>query len=549
MNDRTTRTVTTAQGAVRGVLRDGFAVFHGIPYAASPSRAGRFAAPSPHEGWTGVRDATAPGPTAPQAERNLGAIDMSPYFGPGWIAGDSEADDYLTVDVWTPDDVRAPGDVRASDGIRAPGNVRASADVRAPGNVRASGGIRASGLRHGDHGEQPLPVMVFVHGGGFVAGSARAGLYDGAAFARSGAVLVTVQYRLGIAGFLDLPGAPRNRGLLDVFAALRWVRENIAAFGGDPERVTLFGQSAGATLTGAAIASPSADGLVRRAIVQSGSGLGAFTPEQAARVTEAAAAALGVAPDAEAFAAVTDADLVGAASGLGGVDLRTATAYDPLIGLSPFGLVLDEQPADAVAAGRGAAAGIDLLIGVNSEEGNLYLVPSGAHAASTAADVRTAAELSHPDPDRLLAAYRAERPGAAYGRLRSAVMGDALFGAGSWALAGAHAERSAGATYGYLFDWRSPALGGRLGAAHTVELPFVFGLDPAPLRGERALLGPADPPAGLAARMHAAWVRFARTGNPGWDAYDTGRRATMVIGGEWEVREDPRGAVRRAWQR
>ncbi|MFE7119513.1 carboxylesterase/lipase family protein [Streptomyces sp. NPDC057654] len=503
----TTRTVTTAQGAVRGALRDGFAVFHGVPYAAPPSRAGRFAAPSPHDKWTGVRDATAPGPTAPQAERNLGAIDMSPYFGPGWIAEDTGDgyDDYLTVDVWTP----GP-----------------------------------------DRGEEPLPVMVFVHGGGFVAGSARAGLYDGSAFARSGVVLVTVQYRLGIAGFLDLPGAPRNRGLLDVLAALRWVRQNIAAFGGDPERVTLFGQSAGATLTGAAIASPRGDGLVRRAIVQSGSGLGAFSPEQAARVTKEAAAALGVAPEAGAFDTVSDADLVAAAAGLGGVDLRTATAYDPLIGLSPFSLVVDEQPAEAVAAGHGAAAGTDLLIGVNSEEGNLYLAPSGADVASTEADVRSAAELSHPDPDGLLAAYRAERPDASYGRLRSAVMGDALFGAGSWALAGAHAERSAGATYSYLFDWRSPALGGRLGAAHTVELPFVFGLDPAPLRGERALLGPDGPPAGLADRMHGAWVRFARTGDPGWDPYDTDRRATMVIGGDgWEVREDPRGRVREAWRR
>ncbi len=495
----TTRTVTTAQGTVRGALRDGFAVFHGIPYAAPPSRAGRFAAPAPPEAWTGVRDATAPGPTAPQAERKLGGVDMSPYFGPGWLPGD----DYLTVDVWAPET---------------------------------------------DRGGEPLPVMVFVHGGAFVAGSPRAGLYDGAAFARDGVVLVTVQYRLGIAGFLDLPGAPRNRGLLDVFAALRWVRENIAAFGGDPDRVTLFGQSAGATLTGAVVAAPQAGGLIRRAIVQSGSGLGAFSPEQAARVREAAAAALGVAPDAEAFDALPDAALVEAAGRLGGVDLRTATAYDPLIGLSPFGLVADEQPADAVAAGRGAA-GVDLLIGANSEEGNLYLVPSGAYEASTAADVRTAAEASHPDPDRLLDAYRAQYPEAAYGRLRSAVMGDALFGAGSWALAGAHAERSAGATYSYLFEWRSPALDGRLGATHTVELPFVFGLDPEPLRGERALLGPDAPPAGLAERMHAAWVRFARTGDPGWAPYDTGRRATMVIGRDWELREDPRGGVRRAWRR
>ncbi|NEA38491.1 carboxylesterase family protein, partial [Streptomyces sp. SID11385] len=139
------------------------------------------------------------GPTAPQAPRAFGALDMGPYFGPGWVRGA----DYLTVNVWTP----APG-------------------------------------RSG------LPVMVFVHGGGFVAGSPRAPLLDGAAFARDGVVLVTIGYRLGIPGFLALPGAPANRGLLDVVAALRWVRGNIAAFGGDPGLVTLFGQSAGATLVG-----------------------------------------------------------------------------------------------------------------------------------------------------------------------------------------------------------------------------------------------------------------------------------------------------------
>ncbi|MGW7078411.1 carboxylesterase/lipase family protein [Streptomyces sp. NPDC054871] len=500
------RTVTTAQGVVAGALHAGATVFRGIPYAAPPALTGRFAAPRPHAPWEGVRDATAAGPTAPQAERNLGAIDMSPYFGPGWVPGD----DYLTLDVWTPD-----------------------RPVR-----RSQGKDRL----------QALPVMVFVHGGGFVAGSTRASLYDGTAFARSGVVLVTVNYRLGMAGFLDLPGAPRNRGLLDVIAALRWVRENIAAFGGDPGQVTLFGQSAGATLTGAVIAAPQSKGLVRRAIVQSGSGLGAFSPEQAARVTKAAAAALGIAPRADAFEAVPDVRLVEATARLGGIDLRTTTAYDPLIGLSPFSVVADRQPADAVAAGLGSTD-IDLLIGTNAEEGNLYLVPSGAYATSTMPDVRAAAERSHPEPDLLVDTYRAAHPGATPGQLRSAVMGDALFGRGSWALADAHAERSSGATYSYLFDWRSGAFDGLLGATHTMELPFVFGLDPARLRGPAALFGPGSPPADLAPRMHAAWIRFARAGDPGWAPYDTRRRAAMVIGHRWAVREDLRGDVRRAWRR
>ncbi|MFE6049995.1 carboxylesterase/lipase family protein [Kitasatospora sp. NPDC056446] len=491
--------VTTARGAVRGLRRDdGTTVFLDIPYAAAPVGAGRFTHPLPHGPWAGVRDATVPGPNAPQAERGLGSIDMAPYFGAGWSRGE----DYLTVNVWTPTPARAG-----------------------------------------------LPVMVFVHGGGFVAGSTRSALYDGSAFARDGVVLVTLNYRLGIAGFLDLPGAPANRGLLDVVEALCWVRENIAAFGGDPDNVTLFGQSAGATIVGGVLAAPAAVGLFRRAIVQSGSGLGAFTTEQAARVTAAAAAALGVEPHVDAFAGVSDECLVAAASELAGIDLRTATHHDPLIGLSPFSLVLDTQPAEAVAAGHGSD--VDLLVGTNTEEGLLYLVPVGRYASSTAEDVARTAARSHPDPARLVETYRRTRPGASPGDLRSAIMGDALFGTGTRALADAHAAHAAhagSATFAYEFAWRSPALDGALGAAHAVELPFVFDLAHLPrLRGPAALLGPDEPPADLAARMHETWIRFATTGDPGWARYDTEHRATMRIDAEWALVHDPRGEERRAW--
>ncbi|MEV0829974.1 carboxylesterase/lipase family protein [Nonomuraea rubra] len=488
--------VRTAQGAVRGVRRDGTTVFLNIPYAAAPTGAARFAAPRPHASWVGVRDATTPGPTAPQAERRLGSVDMTPYFGPGWIPGE----DYLTVNVWTP----------------------------------------------GTSGER-LPVMVFVHGGGFVAGSTRSELYDGAAFARDGVVLVTLNYRLGVAGFLDLPGAPANRGLLDVIAALRWVRENIAAFGGDPGRVTLSGQSAGATIVGGVLAAPEAEGLFRRAIVQSGSGLGAFTPEQAARVTRAAARTLGAEPHADAFAGIPDLRLVEVMSELSGIDLRTEAHSDPLIGLSPFSLVLDRQPAEAVAAGRGA--NVDLLVGTNTEEGNLYLAPFGNLSTSTAADVDAAAARSHPRPARLVEVYRKARPQASEGELRAAIMGDALFGVGSRRLADAHATTHGdGATYRYSFAWRSNALDGELGATHAVELPFVFDVTGLPrLRGPHAMLGPDEPPPGLAARTHAAWVGFATTGDPGWDRYDTSRRATMRIGAEWDVVNDPHGDELQAW--
>ncbi|MFE0801190.1 carboxylesterase/lipase family protein [Streptomyces sp. NPDC058812] len=487
--------MTTAQGAVRGLCQGDTLTFLNIPYAAPPRGAGRFAPPQPHEPWDGVRVATVPGPNAPQSGRKLGNVDMAPYFGTGWSRGE----DYLTVNVFTP----------------------------------AAGG-------------DELPVMVFVHGGGFVAGSTRSTLYDGSAFARDGVVLVTLNYRLGIAGFLDIPGAPANRGLLDVVAALRWVRENISAFGGDPHNVTLFGQSAGATTVGGVLATPEAAGLFHRAIVQSGTGLGAFTPEQAARVTKAAAEALGIEPRVDAFADVPDERLVETASKLAGIDLRTETHRDPLIGLSPFSLVLETQPAASVAAGL--AADVDLLVGTNTEEGNLYLVPVGKYATSTAADVDAAAERSHPDPALLVETYRTSRPEASFAELRSAIMADALFGAGSRALADAHAAHPRSATHAYEFAWRSHALDGELGATHAVELPFVFDLADRPeLSGPGALLGPDKAPKGLATRVHETWIRFARTGDPGWDPYDTDRRATMRIDAEWTQVDDPRGQERRVW--
>ncbi|MFJ4594990.1 MULTISPECIES: carboxylesterase/lipase family protein [unclassified Kitasatospora] len=471
--------VETPAGAVRGVRDESGERFRALPYAAAPVGAGRFAAPVPHPGWPGVRDGGRPSPTAPQPARDFGRLDMSPYFGPGWVPGE----EYLTVDVHTP---------------------------------AADGGGR--------------PVMVFVHGGGFVTGSNRAALYGGGAFARDGVVLVTVNYRLGVPGFLELAGAPANRGLLDVLAALRWVRGSVAAFGGDPGNVTVFGQSAGATLVGALLATPAAAGLFRRAIVQSGNGCGAFTPEQAQRVTAAVAAALGVEPTVEAFALVPDERFVAVLPALAGLDLRTDAASDPLAGLSPFSLVLPAQPADALA--DGPAADVDLLIGTNTEEGHLYVVPQGGLESTTDADVLAVAAWVHADPEAALAAHRAARPGATPGELRSAVLGRALFEAGTARLAQAHARISGGRTHRYSFGYRSTALGGRLGAAHTVELPFVFDVADEPwLHGDTGLLGPDPAPAGLAARVHGAWVAFAGTGDPGWAAYDLRRPVAEAFGG------------------
>ncbi len=415
---------------------------------------------------------------------------MSPYFGPGWRRGQ----EYLTVDVRTP----APD-------------------------------------------RQPAPVLVFVHGGGFLAGSTSAPLYDGAAFARDGVVLVTVNYRLGVAGFVSLPDAPDNRGMLDVLAALRWVSQNAAAFGGDPARVTLAGQSAGAVLVAGVLADPASGGLIRRAIVQSGSGTAAQTPEQGRLVARAVADALDVAPTARSLGALTDDRLVDVLPALAGLNVRTATHPAPLGTITPFSLVLDEQPAAALAAGR--SADVDLLAGTTSDEAALYLAPVGLLDGSTEVDVRAVAAQFCDQPDALLAAYRREHPAASAAWLRTQVFGDGLFGTGTRRLLAAHAPGPA-ASYSYTFSWRSDAVDGRLGACHTIELPFVFNCTDLPaLHGPSALLGTAAVPAGLADAVHQTWVDFVATGDPG-----------SVAGAHFRVKRvdpeaGPAGPVAAAWER
>ncbi|NEB57330.1 carboxylesterase family protein, partial [Streptomyces griseus] len=207
----------TVHGTVRGAVERGVAVFRGIPYAAEPVGALRFRAPAPPEPWTGVRETVAYGPTAPKRPY---APPLDRLLPDPAVPGDG----CLNLNVWTP----SPG-----------------------------------------RGTTGLPVLVWIHGGSLVHGSSAVPVYDGSAFARDGVVLVSVNYRLGVEGFGVLPDAPANRGLLDQLAALEWVRDNIAAFGGDPDRVTVAGESAGAVSVAALLASPRSAGLLRRAVLQS----------------------------------------------------------------------------------------------------------------------------------------------------------------------------------------------------------------------------------------------------------------------------------------
>lgn len=488
--------VSTRSGRLMGRADAHARVFLDVPYAAPPVAGSRFAAPRPHQPWTGIRDSTRLGPNAPQPARGrMGSLAISPFFAEGWSPGE----DYLTMNLWAP---------------------------------REQAG--------------PAPVVLFVHGGAFIAGSTRGPIYDGTAFARDGLVFVTVNYRLGAPGFLHLPDAPDNRGRLDVIAALAWLRDNVEAFGGDPQNVTLAGQSAGAIIVSSIVGAPDGRGLFRRAISQSGSGTAAFTPEQAGIVTERFGREIGSTPSAASLARVSDDELVATASRLAGVSLATAAAHDPLGGITPFAPVLAIQPADRIASGHGPQ--IDLLIGSNSDESSLYLAPFDGLAGTTDDDVRATAARFHRDPDRLLAAYRNAMPDVTPAEFRVAILGDGMFGAGTRRVADAHSRHGGGATYVYEFGWQSNALDGALKSSHLMELPFVFeqtGLSS--LIGPNALLGSEPPPRALATRMHAAWVSFARHGNPGWPAYTVTEPAVELIASSGRSAIGWKADVYRAW--
>jgi para-nitrobenzyl esterase len=496
--------VKTSNGAVRGRYEQGVATFKGIPFAAPPVGQRRFAAPVPPQSWDGVREASTFSPTPPQVDfssQRMPGLDLRPIAGEGWRKGE----DYLTLNVWTP-----------------------------------------------EPGKQGLPVMVFIYGGAFVSGGSATPLYDGTPFARDGVVMVSFNYRLGIEGFLPLSGGETNVGLRDQIAALTWVQDNIAAFGGDPNKVTIFGESAGALSIDTLLAVPSAAGLFQRAISQSGGAQHTMSSEQAMRVAARLGEILGVAPTRESIASFSFEQLIVAQSQMlpGLLDLTTAQDVDPTGGLTLFlpvrdGDLISAQPVDAVR--RGASTTVDLLIGTNSQEMNLYYVPTG-FLSLIDNDVKVCERIRerHPEPEKLVAAYRASRPDASSGELFSAIMTDWMFYLPSVRLAEAHAPH-AGGTYLYEFAWPSPTFDNKLAACHGLELGFVFDtLDTPGLIGPQGLVG-ENPPIELARRIHHTWITFATTGDPGWVPYNTQQRSVMRINTTWEILTDPRPLERQVW--
>ncbi len=496
--------VTTNCGAVRGVERDGIRVFKGIPYAAPPVGALRWQPPADPIPWAGVREAGEFGNWAPQNKSNLDDV-MGAETG-------EQSEDCLTLNVWTP------------------------------------------GL---DQGKRP--VMVWIHGGGFTIGSGAQGIYEGRTLSRHGdVVVVTINYRLGIFGFANLAAATGgaipatgNEGLLDQAKALAWVRDNIERFGGDPGNVTIFGESAGGMSIGCLLALPAARGLFHKAIPQSGACHTFATMDSAPLVGEAILKV--TERDVDGLRRASMADLLQAQRR---IESGRVEGY-PLarLGSLPFrpvvdGQVLPVKPHDAISAG--AAAGIPIMAGCTLEEWRLFgaLQPAVTGLDDANMYKRLGYLIDSAHHAGLVATYRASL--AARGveptppETFMAIQTDRIFRIPALRLLERqqpHDRR----LYAYLFDWKSPAAKGALGACHAVELAYVFGTYSKP--GAAKFYGSGPEADALAQVTMTAWVAFARNGDPGWPAYDTGTRTTRILGADCRTENAPLEPERVAWDR
>jgi para-nitrobenzyl esterase len=505
--------VDTRHGKIRGIEEEGVWRFLGVRYGVPPAGELRLrptVAPGRHDG---VVDAVEFGPNAPQPQPTIAS----------GVPGDPSVcdEDCLFLNVWTP------------------------------------------GL---DTGRRP--VMVFVHGGAFVSGTGASLLYRGQHLARRGdVVVVTINYRLGILGFAGHPdlgeargAACANWGLYDQIEALRWVKRNISGFGGDPDNVTVFGESAGAISICSLLGAPAARGLFRRAIVESGPAV-AIPLEAAGSIAGLMMSELGRpgASPAELRSVPLD-ELLEAQSNVGArFDGGAGLAMQPVVD----GMLLPRHPADAVAAGDSAAT--DLLIGTNRDEFKFFamavpqlaFLDEDALALRVGRGLRSAGLDGRVPAEDVISAYRAARSarGASTSpfELFSAMASDWLFRVPQMRLAEAHGRRG-GRVFSYLFEWESPFAGGVLGACHALELPFVFGTLVDPAIGPYC--GNGTDARALSASVQDAWIAFAREGHPApggagelghWPAYEAERRSTMIIGPTCGAIEAPLEAERSFW--
>jgi para-nitrobenzyl esterase len=485
--------VEVQPGGLRGAETDGVAAFKGIPYAASPAREDRWNAPRPVEQWVGVRDAADYGPSCPQPVERP----------PGWAHEEKEDEDCLVLNVW----------------------------ARTP----------LASLR---------PVMVFIHGGLFTLGSGSWPLYDGAALARRGdVVVVTVNHRLGALGYLylaDIVGNTddivSNPGMLDLVASLKWVRENIEVFGGDPRNVTIFGESGGGAKVSILHSMPSAKGLFHRAVIQSGPARKVQERNQASKTARALCDQLGIDPSPTGLKALKEVS----AKEIVVAQQIVAPRPGPGLGFGPVldGSVVESHPADAMSSGT--APDVPLLIGCNQDEATLLLMTDPVLTDPESLDedgLRERLSGLGDHAETLLEGYRKTRPNASRLDLLIAIRSDAFARIGSIRLAEAKMRGGAAPVYMYLFRWGP----GILRSGHGFELAFVFD-------NIRSAEKNADERQQLAERMSEAWIAFARGGDPNhsnlpkWPSYSLKERATMIFdGGECTLQNDPDGDERELW--
>src|SRR5262245_29736690 len=463
-------------GDLRGTDENGITVFRGVPYAAAPVDRLRFSPPQPVPAWHGVRDATEDGPIPPQGRSRLAHI-MGDFERP-------QSEDCLTLNIWTP----------------------------APDSIKR-------------------PVLVWIHGGAFASGAGSLPWYSGECFAANGdLVVVSINYRLGALGFLCLPGvSPGNLGLLDQVAALRFVRDNIAAFGGDPDNVTVVGQSAGAASIAILMTMPHARGLFRRAILQSTPfGRMSRTLDDSHRIGRRFLEVLGLKPDeAASLKTLPPATFLAAQGELARLEEKFADA------LAPFWPVIDGNvfPGEvAPALKAGAGAEIDTMIGTTREEmAAFYGIDKEIEVAEPAAVEGVFASVFKSGHQAHFDEIHRMRASGSNAALLGDLMSDAMFRIGSLRMAEWRADQGRPA-HVYQFDWQSPA---GLESCHCLEIPFVF--NNFPNWADSPMLKGANTAetAGLADAMHKAWIAFARTGRPdharlpAWPPYRREDRMTM----------------------
>ena len=500
----------TRHGAVSGFAEDGVHIFKGIPYGKSTEGAGRFMPPLLPDPWAGVRETAALGPSAPAAFGTAADTMNNPDI-IAMIEGAAEyvpsSEDCLVLNVWTP-------------------------------------GVDAA----------KRPVMVWCHGGGFFAGSGGGKWNDGANLARHGdVVVVSFNHRLNILGFLYLAeladgryADSGNAGMLDVVAALEWVRDNIAAFGGDPGNVTVFGQSGGGFKISMLMAMPSAQGLFHKAIIQSGSVLRGNSPAVSTKHAEWVLDHLGLkARQVDELQTMPLERLMDAATMvLKRVGVPGENPFHPVVD----GRALPRDPFDPDAPSISAA--IPLLLGTTKDESRMLLAGDLTNFALSEDQMRSRLidflEVGASETDRIIAVFKAERPGARPSDIYFAVTNARMLWTNALAQAERKAAQQAGMVYLYRFDWNIPILGGRLGAPHGVTVSFVFRT----VDAAKSMVGIGPERQILSDRVSNAWLAFARTGNPNhpgltaWPAFDPHRRATMIFDNDCRVVNDPNAAER-----